>query len=204
MYSLNLDTLDAPDEVKEFILNNKRGAGFWCWKAFALKQILKLSNPNDIIIYVDSGTYFNKSIENIREFINENDLLVFQHSGHYEQLEYTKMNAVKYFGYSGDWCKTEGKQNQLMAAFIGIKNNRNGVLLIDEWLISLSPGNSKLFNDDPSDIPNCDGFIESRHDQQMLSLIIYKYFDDILFPKYDKGLYGWVWHEKINGKNRNE
>jgi hypothetical protein len=36
----------------------------------------------------------------------------------------------------------------------------------------------------------------------MISLILYKYFPDILFPDYDKNKYGWVWHETINGNAR--
>lgn len=206
--SLNLDTLEAPIKVKDYIKNNKRGAGYWIWKPYAIKQILKISDPGDIIIYVDSSTYFNKSLNNISDFINKNDILCFKHGeigkeGDTRQFKWTKMNAVKHFGYSTDsWCKNEGQKDQFMGAFIGILNNQIGNLLINKYLEIMNPENSYLFDDTPSNIENCDGFKESRHDQQMLSLILYKYFPDILFPNYDKNKYGWVWHENINGLHR--
>jgi len=208
VFSLNLESLEAPEEVKKYISDNKRGAGYWIWKPYAMKQILKISNPGDIIIYVDSSTYFNKSINNIIDFINNNSILCFKHGeiGKEEdtrQFKWTKMNAVEYFGYSADsWCKNEGQKSQFMGAFIGILNNQIGNSLINKYLEIMNPKFSYLFDDSPSNIENCDGFKESRHDQQMLSLILYKYFPDILFPDYDKNKYGWVWHEPINGNNR--
>ena len=203
VYSLNLDTLDAPENVKDYIKNNKRGAGYWIWKPYALKQIMKSSNKDDIIIYVDSGTYFNKKITNILDFINTYSILCFKHEGYHKQSEWTKYNAVRYmYPENNTWCETGGKNNQFMAAFCGVKNNENGNLLVDKFLDVLKPENASLFDDTPSTVKNCDGFKESRHDQQMLSLLLYKYFNYIPFPTYSKEHYGWVWHEKVNGKDR--
>ena len=75
VFNLTLDTLEAPEDVKKYILNNKRGAGYWIWKPYAMKQVIKLSAPDDIIIYVDSSTYFNKSLQTISDFINKNNIL---------------------------------------------------------------------------------------------------------------------------------
>jgi len=210
VYSLNLESLEAPEEVKNYIRDdkNKRGAGYWIWKPYAMKQILKISEPGDIIIYVDSSTFFNKSINNITGFINNNSILCFKHAHNAEserahkQSEWTKMNAVKHFGYSANsWCSTEGEKVQFISAFLGIKNNNIGNFVVDKWLEIMNPKFSYLFDDSISE-DNCEGFEDSRHDQQMLSLILYKYFPDILFPDYDKNKYGWVWHEQINGNNR--
>lgn len=206
--SLNLDTLEAPVKVKEYIKNNKRLAGYAIWKPYAIKQILKLSEPDDIIIYADSGTFFNKNLYNISEFIKKNNILCFKHGGNdgdTRQFKWTKMNAVKYFGYSTDlWCSEEGQKDQFYSGFVGIINNDIGNFFIDKWKKTMSPNNSYLFDDSPSNIKNCEKFKESRHDQQMLSLILYKYFPDILFPDYNKNKYGWVCHEKINGNGRHD
>lgn len=205
VYSLTLDTLDAPEHIKEQIRTHKRGAGYWVWKPYAIKQVLNQSNPDDIIIYVDSSTYFNKPMENIINFINKNGVLAFKHGfidpltgqPHY-QRNWTKMDAVSYFGYLSDWCSKDGLNEQLMAGFIGIKNNAIGKDLINYWLESLQ--DIHLYDDTPSILPNCQGFTESRHDQQMLSMILYK--TGIQFPDYNKEFYGWIWHEKVNGQNR--
>ena len=92
---------------------------------------------------------------------------------------------------------------ELMGAFVGVKNNSVGNFIVDEWLKSMNPENSKLF-DDTFCPNNCDDFKESRHDQQMLSLIVYKYLDHSVFPDHDKSKYGWVWQEDINGNDRHD
>ena len=201
VYNLNLDTLEAPPDVKKYIKNNKRGAGYWIWKPYCLQQIINISNKEDVVIYVDAGTYFNKKID-IND-INKNNILCFKHGsiGYTNQSKWTKMNATKYFNYPDNWCETEGKKDQFIASFVGIKNNEFGKIFINRWLESLK--NHKLFDDSESDIPNCKDFKESRHDQQMLSLILYKYYSNIDFPNYNIKKYGFVRHENINGKNRN-
>jgi hypothetical protein len=62
--------------------------------------------------------------------------------------------------------------------------------------------NSYLFDDSPSTVNNCPSFKESRHDQQMLDLILHKYFSNIDFPISDG--YGYISHQDINGLNRHE
>ena len=203
VYSLNLDTLDAPENVKKYIRTHKRGAGYWIWKAYALKQILTISNPGDIVIYVDASTYFNKSIETICTFINKYSILCFIHNVHQTQSMWTKMNAFKYIYPENDsLCETEGKKVQFMAALCGVKNNQIGNSFVNMFLDVLNPDNSALYDDSPSTLKNCDDFKESRHDQQMLSLILYKYYSDIPFPVYSKDTYGFVFHEDINGNDR--
>jgi hypothetical protein len=200
VYSLNLETLEAPEYIKQQILTNKRGAGYWVWKPYCISQILKISDPGDIIIYVDASTYFNKSMKNIVSFINKNSILAFKHENNDNiQSTWTKMDAVNYFGYLSDWCEKEGKQDQFMGAFVGIKNNEIGKKLVALWIDSLNF--IKLYDDSPGILKNCHGFQESRHDQQMISLILYKYFN-LNFPKYNREMYGWVWHEPINGVSR--
>jgi hypothetical protein len=206
VFSLNLETLEAPDNVKKYITENGRGAGYWLWKPYALKQILKTSNKDDIVIYADAGTYFTKPLDNLLLFINTYSVLAFKHGGTgYDQNAWTKMNAVKYFDYNNNtWCETDGIKKQFIGSFVGIKNDEKGNFLVDTWLNSLTPDKSNLFDDTESNIPNCKEFQESRHDQQMLSLILYKYFNNIPFSIYSEDEYGFVRHKKINGNARHD
>jgi hypothetical protein len=165
-------------------------------------QILKIADPDDIVIYVDSSTYFNKSMGNIISFIDKNSVLAFKHAILHPQNIWTKMDAVSHFGYFSDWCEKEGRQNQFISAFIGIKNNTIGKKLVSLLIDSLQ--NLSLYDDSPGILPNCNGFKESRHDQQMSSLVLYKYFNHIPFPDYNRDFYGWVWHESINNKHRHD
>jgi hypothetical protein len=202
VYSLNLDTLEAPEYIKRQILSNKRGAGYWVWKPYCISQILKIASPGDIVIYVDSSTYFNKSMENIISLINKNSILAFKHGGDLTpQNNWTKMDAVSHFGYLHDWCQNGGMQDQFIGAFVGVKNNETGNFLVKLWIDAVQ--DISLYDDSPGILRNCEGFQESRHDQQMLSLILYKYFN-LTFPDYNREIYGWVWHESINGASRHE
>ena len=201
VFSLNLDTLEAPADVKEYIKNNKRGAGYWIWKPYAIKQVLSGIRPNDIVIYVDASTYFENSMQHIINEINKNSILCFD-TGYHKQNAWTKMNAVNHFGYQNDWCTTDGVKFQFMATLLGIKNDTLGNTIVNKWLDVLIPSNSHLFDDSNTPGGNCKQFIESRHDQQMLSLILYKYVPHIKFPAYDKKKYGWVFHQNINGNDR--
>ena len=206
VFSLNLETLEAPEYVKDYIRNNHRFAGYCCWKPYIMKQVIKQTNPGDVIIYTDSGTYYSKNLSEIISFIKKNNVFCFTHElGCCEQYKWTKMNAVQYFGYNlENWCETEGRKTQVMAALLGVVNNEQGNFVVDEWLKAMDPKNASLYDDSPSTVGNCEGFKESRHDQQMLSLILYKYLPDILHFIYSENSYGWRWHETINGKSRHE
>jgi hypothetical protein len=204
VYNLNLKTLKAPPDVKEYIRTNKRGAGYWIWKPYCLQQILDISNPGDIVIYTDSSAYFTKSLKNIINFINKNNIFVLKHpnSNGFSQSKWTKGNAVKYFNDTPDWCKTEGKYIQFIASIVGIKKNETGKKLVNFWLDALQTKNAHLFDDSKSE-NNCEDFNESRHDQQMLSLILYKYFKNIPYGD-NNNKYGFARHTPINGVDRHK
>jgi hypothetical protein len=205
VFSLNLDTLEAPDNVKKYIVENKRGSGYWIWKPYAMKQIINKTNPGDIIIYCDASTFFIKPLNKIIDFINKNSILCFLHAEKHRQSAWTKINLVKYLGYTEDWCKNEeGAKVQFRGCFLGVKNDEIGNNIIDKWLQILKPENSHLIDDTNDGEKNCKDFKESRHDQQVLSMILYKYVPHINFPEYHKQEYGFVAHENINGKNRHE
>ena len=170
VFSLNLDTLEAPMDVKEYIQNNKRGAGFWIWKPYAIRQILSKVNAGDIIIYVDAGAFFIKSLQTNIDFINEHSVLCFKQYG-LPQYKWTTSQAFMYYNYDDDWCDTLGKKEQFMATFVGIKNDEIGNDLLNKWLDVLQPDKGYLFDDSGIKDKNCKGFEDSRHDQQILSLI---------------------------------
>ena len=114
----------------------------------------------------------------------------------------TIIESDKYFNENSDWCETEGKYIQFVGSIVGIKKNETGKKLVELWIDALQPKNAYLF-DDSSSKDNCIDFKESRHDQQMLSLILYKYFKDIPFSNENESKkYGFVRHKSINGKDR--
>jgi len=41
---------------KDFILNNKRGYGYWIWKPYLIKKTIDKLNNGDIILYMDADS----------------------------------------------------------------------------------------------------------------------------------------------------
>lgn len=238
---LNIDTLDASDEIKDYIRSNRRGVGYWIWKPLALKQACRFASPGDIILYADSGTHINKSLDNIKYLIDGNRIIAFKleqswvynittilsiailllislsywgstpwkkshylsptliyiaiimsivlliiaiiiynHSP-YQQRVWTKRATVEeYFGYDyNKWYETDGKKNQIMGTFVGLKNgDPDAMRFLDLWSNGMSLDNAKYFDDSHLD-GNSPHYKGSRHDQTMLSNILYAYYPDL-------------------------
>jgi hypothetical protein len=47
------------DEHNDFLMNNKRGYGFWFWKPYIIRATLHDVETNDIVIYMDAGCTIN-------------------------------------------------------------------------------------------------------------------------------------------------
>ena len=206
VFDLNLDTLVAPEYVKEYIRTSKRGAGYWCWKPYAILQILNKPevNQGDIVFYMDAGTYPNISLEKSVKFINKHNILCFKLPN--LQNVWTKADAVSIFDNMDNFSQTFGKQGQIMAGFVAIKKNELTYNLINQWKDLMKPENSHYYDDSKSNIPNHESFNESRHDQMMLSLLLYYKYNYIIkdLPGHNeaKTKFGLIFHEDINGKDR--
>ena len=53
---------------KNFIINNKRGYGYWIWKPYLILKKLKEINDNDILLYLDCGCEIN--VKQKKHFVN--------------------------------------------------------------------------------------------------------------------------------------
>ncbi len=155
-----------------FILNKKRGYGYWIWKSYLIKITLEIMNDNDILIYLDSGCEIDikkkeKFIECI-DYIKKNNI-VCTDSGLFEK-KYTKMDLLNYLN-----CNSAIYYNtiQLQAGAIGLKKCDIIKKFVDEWYDTCY--NYSLIDDSPSKEKNLSEFIENRHDQSVFSLLFKKY-----------------------------
>ena len=181
IFSLTLDTLSAPERVKSQIRNNKRGAGWWVFKPYAIKQVLMDPSvkENDIIVYMDASTYLTKPVDNLRELMRDRSFCVTKIS--HLQKTWTKGNAA--VAISGQdlqtYCRQRGNNKTLFTCFICIKNDPVGNSIIDDWSYWMDPYRVELYNDSSSPVGNCSGFKESRHDQMILCLLLEQKYPDI-------------------------
>jgi hypothetical protein len=157
------------------ILNSKRGGGYWLWKPYIINETLKKINDNDILFYLDSKYYFIEDFSNLySEYMKDNDFLIWKNKPN-DRIWYMK-----------NWCKMDViyKYNMFDQVFnknaedcwagaIMIKKNNNTVKYIQEWLNMCCIYTD--ITDSKSNIKNDSVFCEHRHDQSLLSIVLYKY-----------------------------
>ena len=169
-YGINdlLDTLTT-DEVKFCTLN--RGYGYWLWKPAAILSFARKNRDLDLIIYVDSGTILNLnkfSKDRFYDYLNSANvqgLFAFQ-TNHLEKY-WTKKDLLLRF--PAEFAET----SQFLASNIIGKPDAMIKLCLN-WLELARLENNHFIDDSPSNIPNSPDFIEHRHDQSILSLLLKK------------------------------
>lgn len=175
--ALELDTVDfyitmnRSDIIKtDFYQQNKtlldepRGSGYWVWKSYLILEALKTMEPDDILVYLDSGDWISRSFRTfVQRTMRTKDILLTE--GGYPNIEYTKYDVFKEMGCLD---KKFTWATQVEAGIIVCKNTPATVKIFTEWLNwCLKPG---IVDDSPSEERFID-FVDHRHDQSVLSLL---------------------------------
>lgn len=156
----------------DFLETNPRGYGFWLWKSYLVSSVLDMLNENDILIYVDAGCEVNsQGIERLNEYIQMLDysdygVLVFQ-MPHIEK-KWTKSALLNYLN-SDKKAKNTG---QCVGGIHLWKKNEHSIHVSKKWYEICCI--YELINDTRSSHESA-SFIDHRHDQSILSLLVKKY-----------------------------
>ena len=155
----------------EFILNSKRGYGYWIWKSFIIRKTMKNMNNGDILMYLDSGCEIAEPkqllIPNFFEFVKEDKII-----GSPARIEklWVKKDLITYLNVTDDeYLNTYQRQAGAVMYFI-CNETRN---LVNLWYRIC--GNYHMIDDSKSIEPNFSYFKEHRHDQSIFSLLTKKY-----------------------------
>ena len=164
-YSFNDMDQDFKDENKE-ILALSRGAGYWIWKPYFILKTLNTMNDNDVLIYCDTAITFVGSLD---PYINimKSSIMLFQHTTNYIEKQFTKGDIFKELNCLDDKNVTDSIQ--LDASHSLWKKDDKSIGFLREWLNLCK--NKQLLTDQPSIVPNLEGFSENRHDQSILSVL---------------------------------
>jgi hypothetical protein len=172
---LNLDTLDAPNHIKKRIKSTER-AGFWIFKPYALQQLMRDPEltSNDVVGYLDAGTHITKPVSHIIDYVNTspNKFLLLRNGDTIATR--TKMDAVyKVLDNADSYsCEQFGKMYNVSGGFQFYKNNKKNREFVEKWKHLLQ--DEHILNNEPSIKKNCSNFIEHRHDQSLLALLLRK------------------------------
>jgi len=157
-----------------FILNNPRGYGCWIWKPYLIKKTLEKMEMDDILLFLDSGCELNvNGKDRMQYFINlVKEKKIIGTSCGSTDYNYTKMDLIKYLNM--DTNIELLKKSHFQSGCVLMKKCDIIVNLFNE-AYEIASNNYNFLDDSPSIEKNYAGFIEHRHDQSILSLLVKKY-----------------------------
>lgn len=166
---------DLTDYAQSF--ESHRGAGYWWWKPVIVKKSLEKIQNGDILLYLDAGfsifkehsTEFFSYLENLKD----SDITGFQIAN--LEKHFTKRDLFRFLDVDNDSC---ANSYQMISGMMFFKKTDHVMDLVSNWEKVCRI--SHMINDDDSFYDNYDGFVEHRHDQSVLSLLVKKHGGRIL------------------------
>jgi len=161
-------------EKYKFILNKRKGGGYWIWKPYIIKKKLSEMNDNDILVYLDAGCTINQSgkkrFDEYIEMLNKSNkcIISFQMCHHMEKIWTTK-EIFKYFNLNLNLNINIANTGQLIGTILIIKKTTTSVEMINRWNNVLIK-NPLLFTDYYNKI-QLPYFKDNRHDQSVFSVL---------------------------------
>ena len=164
---------DFWNKHKEWIEKNQRGYGYWIWKPFLIYEELKKMEDNDYLVWVDAGCTLNvQAKKRFFDYIdmadkNTGNICCFNLHVHRERL-WTKNDIFEHFNIKDYEFKNT---MQIISGIIIIKKTKISEEIIKLWRDTMD-SNYHLIDDSTSNTKNDLEFIENRHDQSILSVIL--------------------------------
>lgn len=179
----NLDE-DFCLRMKDRMIMESRGFGYWCWKPQVIWQVLREMDDGDILLYVDIGCHLNvNGLSRLKEygllalkygvvgfqFRPLGEAAQYDYTKHfYLERQWTKMDLLNYFRVADNESVTSSGQVQgCVAVFHNCLATRE---LVNSWR-NVYFDHFELVNDSPSKAGNFPDFQENRHDQSVFSLL---------------------------------
>jgi hypothetical protein len=174
-----------PDDLSEDfktavgdVLNESRGGGYWIWKPYIIADALSQINENDILIYADAGSKFNKKgMQRLMEYIN----MISPESGYsvlvmrWRGLKNHHWTTTRIFDEFN--VATDGEianSSQVLATVQIYRKCKESVNLINKW-IEIAETRPDLFTDRYNEETKGinQEFVDNRHDQSIFSMIVH-------------------------------
>lgn len=177
------ENIRATSFYKKFqkILDAPRGAGYWLWKPFWIKEVFNTLSEGDILIYSDAGISVIGDLQTLFTICKSNDGIMLFHA-HYDDIPGAPGPCVNRRWTKRDcFVKMDCNESRYFDAhhfdgsFQIYQKTRKSSRFIDEYLkYCCAP---EILTDQPSQcgMPELPGFIAHREDQSVLSLLAEKW-----------------------------
>lgn len=161
------------EEYGSFIKNNPRGYGYWLWKPYIIYKYMSELPKGDVLFYCDigcelspmGGKKFNKYLDKFGNL----DIVAFSTFNNQPEYMWCKKELVDFLKLPIKYLEKE----QVAATYLLVKVSDRSFRIILEWLLISKSNNCNLINDSLS-MKQSPGFVEHRHDQAILSLLLKK------------------------------
>jgi hypothetical protein len=156
----------------------RRGAGFWMWKPFIILKTFESLDNGDFVFYMDSGTDIIDDLTPLFKLCEKNNGFLFfeNRSGNPTGNIWTNDLWTKKDCFILTDCDSEKfyKASQVDGAYILLQKNDTTVLFLQEYFKYCT--DRRIITDEPNTLgENLPQFIDHRHDQSILSLLVKKY-----------------------------
>ena len=155
-----------------FLLEQKRGAGYWVWKPYLILRTMDLMNQGDIIIYADCSVEIICDLTPLTDLcLAQNGILLFRNHGLVNK-DWTKRDCFILMG-----CDSEEYHNAeiSMATFCMFEKNERSLTFLNEWLHYVTKPEIVSDSQNTCGLPDLPGFKAHRHDQSVLSILSIKH-----------------------------
>ena len=174
--ALDLSTVSVPFQMShKDILRMHRGAGYWLWKPYIILQALLYKlNDGDLLVYQDSGSYFNKDIGPLLKLCQDQKPSILTFSLPFKERSYSKRDAFVLMGMDDPIVYAKDEEQRLANLIVAMKNCES----IQYFMEYLAYAMDSRINTDRENVlgkPNYESFIENRHDQTVHSLLSKKW-----------------------------
>ena len=171
---IGCDWGDVSPEMRSSPLRNfKRGCGYWIWKPDIIYSALSRLDDGDVLVYCDSGCELRNSKRQWKKLFRsaETRAMVLR-TITYCAYQWTKREMLEAFT-GADVSQDIHMCFQFEASALVMRKTPFTVSLIDEWR-SIAINNPMMFSDAEERLDEMPCFSSSRHDQSVLTLLVYK------------------------------
>ncbi len=154
------------------IMAKKRGAGYWLWKPYVILDTLKNATEGDLVIYIDSGIIIKKPLDLLINQLGDFHMMAFYTS--FKNLLYIKNDLFTQMGMDSNYAKQHLHYDAAILVMRNVKQTRE---FVEKWLKWCE--DEHALTDTPSKSNESPEFIDHRHDQAIMSLLLLKEADNI-------------------------
>jgi hypothetical protein len=150
---------------------SERGAGYWFWKPVLIQHYLKKLENGDFLVYRDADTVALKEMnwgDGLLQAMMERNHDLALYLIPFKERQFNKRDVYEYYCPLRNQSKDDSLQ--WLGGWIVLRKSPASVQLMNDWVQGVQ--DFHFINDAVSRLPNIPDYLEHRHDQSIISLLV--------------------------------